>query len=163
MQRPVRLRKLRQVRDLAHVGSPRGGERYATGVDHARSTARGDGDAADVPCLPDELATAPRPGGGDVLPGDRRIPTRQHVGSRAGRCTLDGRGWGAITPDPKRRVVEETVAHLGLSAQQPARRKDANTCAFMKANIEARRAYWDNLALSSESRGKTDHPYVYCG
>jgi hypothetical protein len=70
-------------------------------------------------------------------------------------------GWGAITPDPEREVIKETLAHLGIGAE-PARVKDGAACDFMTANIEARRLYWDNLAIFGESHGTTEDPYIHC-
>jgi hypothetical protein len=70
-------------------------------------------------------------------------------------------GWGVITPDPKHKVIEETLAHLGVSSK-PERTKGAEVCTFMTAWIEARHGYYDNLAASGESFGTTENPYVYC-
>jgi hypothetical protein len=70
-------------------------------------------------------------------------------------------GWGAITPDPERGVVKETLAHLGIGGEA-TRFKEPEACDFMTANIEARRLYWDNLAVFGESHGTTEDPYIYC-
>ena len=69
--------------------------------------------------------------------------------------------WGAITPDPEHEVVSQTLAHLGVGAA-PTRTKDATTCDAMTANIEARRLYWDNAAIGSESWMTSANPYIYC-
>lgn len=70
-------------------------------------------------------------------------------------------GWGAVTPDPGKGVVRETLAHLGLGAA-PTRTKSAAACAFMTGNITARHAYWDLVAPYSQSRLTTSDPYEYC-
>jgi len=70
--------------------------------------------------------------------------------------------WGAITPDPEHRIVEEALAQLGVRGfGEPTRHKDAGACTFMIANIEARMAYW-NTNLGSESFGTTQDPYIRC-
>ncbi len=70
-------------------------------------------------------------------------------------------GWGVITPDNEHKVVGETLAHLGVGGKAE-RRKGAEPCAFMTAQIEARHAYWDNAAVLGESFGNTKDPYIYC-
>lgn len=71
-------------------------------------------------------------------------------------------GWGAITPDPEHRVVEEALAHLGLRGA-PTRFKDYGACQFQTTIIQSRHAYWDNLIVTSESWMQGYDPYVYCG
>jgi hypothetical protein len=70
-------------------------------------------------------------------------------------------GWGAITPAKERQVVQETLAHLGVSGKV-GRTKDANACAFMTNHIRARRAYWNNVAVRGQSFGTSEDPYIYC-
>jgi hypothetical protein len=70
-------------------------------------------------------------------------------------------GWGALTPDPDHGVVEQALAHLGIGGE-PTRTKDAETCDFNTAQFEARKAYWDNLSLFSESAGTDEDPYIRC-
>jgi hypothetical protein len=70
-------------------------------------------------------------------------------------------GWGAITPDPEHGVVTEALARLGVG-DEPTRTKTAANCDYQTANIEARQAYWDNVATDSESLGTTKDPFVYC-
>jgi hypothetical protein len=70
-------------------------------------------------------------------------------------------GWGAITPDPERGVIEQTLAHLGIDGEV-TRTKDAATCGFMTLNIEARWAYWDVASPMSDSWMTSDFPYEYC-
>jgi hypothetical protein len=67
--------------------------------------------------------------------------------------------WGAITPDPAKGVVTETLAHLGFGA--PTRTKSPHACAFMTANIAARHAWWDNHPRS-EAFLQTADPYIAC-
>ena len=85
-------------------------------------------------------------GGGDEVPVVEQAPWLQT-------------GWGVITPDPARGVVTEALARLGIGG--PATRsKSAAACAFMTANIEARRAWWDRVAPFSQSAG--EDAYIYC-
>ena len=69
--------------------------------------------------------------------------------------------WGVITPDAEHQVVSQTLSHLGIGSA-PTRTKSADTCAAMTANIDARYAYWDNVAFGSESWMGSAAPYVYC-
>lgn len=70
-------------------------------------------------------------------------------------------GWGVITADLEHKVIEETLAHLGIGGK-PERSKGAEVCVFMTAQIEARHAYYDNLAILGESAGTTEDPYIRC-
>lgn len=70
-------------------------------------------------------------------------------------------GWGALTADPEHGVVSEALAQLGVGGE-PTRAKSADTCAFNTAQFEARKAYWDNLALFSDSSGTAEDPYLRC-
>lgn len=69
-------------------------------------------------------------------------------------------GWGLITPDPKLNIVGEALAHLGV-AGKPKRAKDDAACAFMTANMDLRKHFWNN-AYFSESRGTSAYPYIAC-
>ena len=69
-------------------------------------------------------------------------------------------GWGLITPNPRRNVIEETLAHLGVKGK-PKRSKPQEACDFMTANMEVRRAYWEN-AFRGEGYGQAKDPYIYC-
>jgi subtilisin family serine protease len=71
-------------------------------------------------------------------------------------------GWGAITPDPEHRVIDEALAHLGLRGA-PTRFKDFGACQFQTTIIQSRHAYWDNLIVTSESWMQGYDPYIYCG
>lgn len=70
-------------------------------------------------------------------------------------------GWGAITPDPERGVIDETLAHAG-AAGEPTRFKDSETCAYMTAVIEARWTYWTFYAFGGEGWLEFGFPYEYC-
>lgn len=70
-------------------------------------------------------------------------------------------GWGALTPDPKRGVVDQALAHLGVRGEA-TRTKSGETCAFNTTQFELRKAYWDNLALDSESFLTSEDPYLRC-
>ena len=70
--------------------------------------------------------------------------------------------WGAITPDPSRGVVEQTLAHLGIRGTA-TRHKDALACEYMRPQITVRHAYWDRVIFAgSESGGTVRDPYIYC-
>ena len=70
-------------------------------------------------------------------------------------------GWGLITPDSGMKVVPETLAHLGVKGKAD-RTKPQEACDFMTANMEARRAYWEQLAVLGDGFGKSEDPYLYC-
>ena len=71
-------------------------------------------------------------------------------------------GWGAITPDPEHRVIDEALAQLGLRGA-PTRFKDYGACQFQTTIFQSRHAYWDSLMVTSESWMEGYDPYVYCG
>ncbi|HEV2763428.1 MAG TPA: S8 family serine peptidase, partial [Pyrinomonadaceae bacterium] len=71
-------------------------------------------------------------------------------------------GWGVITTDPTRQVVEQTLAHLGIR-YAVTRNKDYLACQYMTTLIRARQVYWNAVALESQSRLNFNDPYVYCG
>ncbi len=82
---------------------------------------------------------------------------------RARRCAPQAVvGWGALTPDLVHGVIEQTLAHLGLGGDV-TRTKSADVCLFMTSVYTARRVYWNNIAIESQSflLGDED-PYVYC-
>lgn len=70
-------------------------------------------------------------------------------------------GWGLISPDKRMQVVPETLAHLGITGK-PDGTKPQEACDFMTANMEARRAYWERVAVLGEGFGQTEDPYIYC-
>ena len=67
-------------------------------------------------------------------------------------------GWGAVTPDVAKGVVAEGLAQLGV-AGTPTRSKDAATCAFMTANMQARFSYWTDVIGDTPP---TPYPYIAC-
>lgn len=71
-------------------------------------------------------------------------------------------GWGLVSPDPEHAVIDEALAHAGVTGQ-PEREKPLAACAFMTAQMEARIAYWDHVEPASDSAGG-DHgdPYERC-
>ena len=71
-------------------------------------------------------------------------------------------GWGAVTTAPEHKVIDEALAHLGLRGQ-PTRYKDFAACQWMTAQMQARHAYWDVIAVESESWLGSEDPYLYCG
>ena len=69
-------------------------------------------------------------------------------------------GWGVFSP--ANGVIEESLARLS-GGGDPARDKSAEACTFNNALISARHAYWDRVAVGSESFMTADRdPYVYC-
>lgn len=71
-------------------------------------------------------------------------------------------GWGLFTPDHAYSVMHEALAHLGVTGT-PTRTKSEEACAFNTAVLDARHAYWDSVAVGSESFLTTDEdPYLYC-
>lgn len=70
-------------------------------------------------------------------------------------------GWGLISPARQYDVVKEMLAHLGV-AGKPTRTKPQEACDFMTANMEARRGYWEMLAVNGQGYGSAEDPYVYC-
>ena len=95
------------------------------------------------------------PGSQEYSPGD---PTSAPVADQAPWYQM---GWGLISPDNRMQVIKETLAHLGVGTK-PERTKPQEACDFMTANMEARRAYWENAAVLSEGFGQTEDPYIYC-
>ncbi len=71
-------------------------------------------------------------------------------------------GWGVITPAAEHEVVSQSLAQLGI-AGDVTRAKDPLACEYMTTLIQARHAYWDNIAIESESWLEQADPYIYCG
>ncbi|MDP9417701.1 MAG: S8/S53 family peptidase [Actinomycetota bacterium] len=71
-------------------------------------------------------------------------------------------GWGILSPDAKYGVVEQALAQLGL--RDGARKaKGGAACDWNNAQHDARHAYWDSVAVGSESFLTTDkEPFVHC-
>lgn len=70
-------------------------------------------------------------------------------------------GWGLVTADPERGVVDELLARLEV-AGEPTRQKGEDACAWMTAQIELRYTYWNTYAVGGESFLTDDDPYVRC-
>jgi len=72
-------------------------------------------------------------------------------------------GWGVISPDPARGVVQQTLAHLGIGAAA-TRVKETGYCDHQTALIQARKVYWDTVNVGSQTFGAapTPDPFVYC-
>jgi hypothetical protein len=72
-------------------------------------------------------------------------------------------GWGVISPDPERGVVQETLAHLGIGAS-PTRFKEPGFCEHQTATIDARKFYWDFVNVGSETflDPPQPDPFIYC-
>lgn len=67
-------------------------------------------------------------------------------------------GWGVFAPA----AVDGALAQLGVRGT-PAAPKPADACAVNNAGITARHAYWDSVAIGSESFGTAaGDPYLYC-
>ncbi|MEX1176972.1 MAG: S8/S53 family peptidase [Nitriliruptor sp.] len=70
-------------------------------------------------------------------------------------------GWGLVTADPDRGVVDELLARLGV-AGEPTRTKSADACDAMTRQFELRYAYWNNYAVLGESWLTDEDPYIPC-
>lgn len=70
-------------------------------------------------------------------------------------------GWGLVSPARQYKVVQQALAQLGIRGKA-TRTKPQEACDFMTANMEARHAYWDQLAVNGEGYGKSEDPYIYC-
>lgn len=67
-------------------------------------------------------------------------------------------GWGIFSPDEKYGVVPAALEQL--AGAEPVKSVDA--CAFNTAQFELRKAYWDNVAIGSESFLTDEDPYLRC-
>lgn len=70
-------------------------------------------------------------------------------------------GWGLFTPDPAYGVVDEALAQAGVRGE-PRPAKGGEACDFNTAQFELRKAYWDNVAIGSESLFTSEDPYIRC-
>ncbi len=71
-------------------------------------------------------------------------------------------GWGVFSPDVKYGVLSEALSQLGLGGE-PRAAKSSAACDLNHDQHEARHAYWDNVAVGSESFLTTDEdPFVHC-
>jgi hypothetical protein len=75
-------------------------------------------------------------------------------------------GWGVLSPIHGN-VIDQALAYLGiepLPEGQSLREKDQAHCEFQNTLIAARKLYWDELAIGSETFAAppSPDPYVYC-
>jgi hypothetical protein len=70
-------------------------------------------------------------------------------------------GWGVFSPAEQYGVVGESLAQLGV-AGTPRAAKGTDACTFNTAQFEVRKAYWDNVAIGSESFFTSEDPYLRC-
>jgi hypothetical protein len=71
-------------------------------------------------------------------------------------------GWGLLTPDADRGVIDEALVRLGVAEGEARPDKGGETCALMTLNIEFRALYWNSLALFSDSAGEDADAYIGC-
>ena len=71
--------------------------------------------------------------------------------------------WGVITPDNEHGFVGLSLNALGVAAG-PVPEKSQDYCDFNNTNIDARKFYWDNVNVGSETFGNPPslEPYLYC-
>ena len=65
-------------------------------------------------------------------------------------------GWGDLTADPAKGVVEAALTHLDLAFRP--RDKDVGFCNFQTTIIQERQTYWNNLAGTTPD----SDPFIYC-
>ena len=72
-------------------------------------------------------------------------------------------GWGALTPAAEAGVVANSLKLLGLE-EGNGPTKSAGYCEFQNGLIAARKLYWDNVAIFSETflAPPNPDPYIYC-
>jgi hypothetical protein len=70
-------------------------------------------------------------------------------------------GWGVVMPTAKYGVVPHALARLGFG-KSVGPTKAAGACQFETSVHQIRYAYWNRLAVSSDSWNKTDDPYLAC-
>lgn len=72
-------------------------------------------------------------------------------------------GWGVLSPTTETGVVAGALAALGVTGDA-APEKDAGYCEFQNSLIAARKLYWDEIAVLSETflNAPSPDPYEYC-
>ena len=72
-------------------------------------------------------------------------------------------GWGALTPADAAGVVDSALVHIGFG-DGAARTKSGGYCEFQTGLIQARKFYWDNVAVLSETFGNAPDPdpFLFC-
>lgn len=76
-------------------------------------------------------------------------------------------GWGDLTTDPTKGVVEAALTHLGFAASP--RTKSIDFCQFQTTVIQERKVYWDQVSplvpavgLGDRSEPLDNDPFIYC-
>lgn len=76
-------------------------------------------------------------------------------------------GWGDLTADPSKGVVNAALTHLGFAASP--RTKPVDFCQFQTTLIQERKIYWDQLSplvpavgLGDRSEPLDNDPFIYC-
>jgi hypothetical protein len=99
------------------------------------------------------------PGIGDDHPVGR-VRRRRHTRRRPGAVPADR--LGRLLPRAGVRRGRRGAGQLGVRGT-PREPKSGDACAFNTAQHELRHAYWDNVAIGSESFLTTDDdPFVHC-
>jgi hypothetical protein len=70
-------------------------------------------------------------------------------------------GWGDLTTDAAKGVIEGALGHLGLGTPPPA--KPAAFCDFQTKVMEERIHYWSTVALDADEHPADPMPYLFCG
>lgn len=76
-------------------------------------------------------------------------------------------GWGDLTADPNKGVVNAALTHLGFAASP--RTKPIDFCQFQTTLIQERKVYWDQVSplvpavgLGDRSEPLDNDPFIYC-
>jgi hypothetical protein len=70
-------------------------------------------------------------------------------------------GWGLLSPDPAKGVVERALGVLGFGAAPPD--KPPGFCEYMSTYMEARFTYWDAFPSAQPGRGQINGRDLYIG
>jgi hypothetical protein len=70
-------------------------------------------------------------------------------------------GWGLLSPDPAKGVVERALGVLGFGAAPPD--KPQGFCEYMSTYMEARFTYWDAFPSAQPGRGQINGRDLYIG
>ena len=71
-------------------------------------------------------------------------------------------GWGVLSPAAEYRVVDEALAQLGVRGEARPEKGGA-ACDFNNGQHDLRHAYWDDVAIGSQSFLTTDEdPFLHC-
>ena len=76
-------------------------------------------------------------------------------------------GWGDLTTDPNKGVINAALTHLGFAASP--RNKSVDFCQFQTTVIQERKVYWDQISplvpavgLGDRSEPLANDPFIYC-